>query len=72
MQISIVFFIISSTNSGKIMLNTALKTPYINPAIKQIVTPIFKHSPKDTKPLFILLNSIFGVERYYSLIFCKK
>jgi ribosomal protein S13 len=27
---------------------------------------------KDTKPLFILLNSIFGVGRYYSLIFCKK
>ncbi|MFO0534298.1 MAG: 30S ribosomal protein S13 [Planctomyces sp.] len=27
---------------------------------------------KDTKPLFISLNSIFGVGRYYSLIFCKK
>lgn len=27
---------------------------------------------KDHKPLFISLNSIYGVGKYHSLIFCKK
>jgi len=27
---------------------------------------------KETKPVFISLNSIFGVGKYYSLTFCKK